>query len=328
LISVPRIFELIYGRIHDQVRRRGRIAHRLFDLAVNVGWREFEHRNGRAGWHPSLLLYPLLQKKVGNTLLARFGGRMRACISGGAALSTEVSRLFLALGLPIIQGYGLTEHSPVISVNRLEKNDPASVGPAVPGVEVKLGDNDELLARSPALMQGYWNNPEATAAIIDADGWLHTGDRARFDDGFIYITGRIKEILVLSNGEKVPPNDMELAIVVDPLFDQVLVVGEGRPNLTALVVLNPENWRALATKLKLAPDAAGSLSAPTLKRYLRKHIAGLTKAFPGYAQIRDVAATLEPWTVDNGLLTATLKMRRNRILEKHHDDIEAMYKRR
>lgn len=328
LISVPRIFELTFAKIHDQVQRRTGLTRQLFRLALQVGWRAFEYRNGRCGWHPALLLHPLLQKKVGDPLLRRFGGRMRVCISGGAALSPEVSRLFLALGMPIIQGYGLTEHSPVISVNTIEHNDPRSVGPALPGVEVDLADGDELVARSPAVMQGYWHNPTATAEMIDAQGWLHTGDRARIDDGVITITGRIKEILVLSNGEKVPPNDMELAIAVDPLFEQVLVVGEGRPNLAAVIVLNPDKWRALAAKLGLDPDAPASLRSPDLKRRLRKQVALHTKAFPGYAQVRDTVLTLDPWTVDNGLLTATLKTRRKRVLERYRHEVDELYQRR
>jgi long-chain acyl-CoA synthetase len=171
-------------------------------------------------------------------LLERFGGRLRLCISGGAALNPQIAHTFIGLGLPICQGYGLTEASPVLSVNLLEKNDPASIGVPLPGVEVAFGENSVLRVRGPMVMMGYWRNPEATAKVLDADGWLDTGDQARLKDGFLYITGRIKEIIVLGNGEKVPPVDMELAAQLDPLFEQVMIVGEGRPYLAALVVLN------------------------------------------------------------------------------------------
>lgn len=328
LISVPRIFEMIFGRIQEQMKKRGAAASFIFNLAVNAGWRHFEYQNGRAGWHPLLLLRPLLQRKIGRTLLDRFGGHIRICVSGGAALSPEVARLFLALGLPILQGYGLTEHSPVIAVNPVERNNPRSVGPPLPGVEARLGDGDELQVRSPAVMLGYWENPTATAELLDEDGWLATGDCARFDQGAIVITGRIKEILVLSNGEKVPPNDMELAVTVDPLFEQIMIVGEARPNLTAMIVLNREHWKALANKLKLDPDDPASLADSGLKRQLKKQLGKLTRDFPGYAQIRDFALTLEPWTIENGLLTATLKMRRNRIHERHQQEIDALYDKR
>jgi len=177
-------------------------------------------------------------------------------------------------------------------------------------------------------MLGYWENPTATAELLDDDGWLATGDCARFEQGYVYITGRIKEILVLSNGEKVPPNDMELAITVDPLIDQIMIVGEARPNLTAMLVLNPEHWKKLAGKLKLDPNDPASLSNSTLTRHLKKQLAKLTRNFPSYAQIRDTAITLEPWTIENGLLTATLKMRRNRIYERHQQEIEGLYGKR
>ena len=328
VISVPRIFELIHSRIQEQIKKRAAPARFIFNLAVNAGWHHFEHRNGRVGWHPLLLIRPFLQRNIGRALLDRFGGHIRVCVSGGAALSPEVSRLFLALGLPILQGYGLTEHSPVITVNPLEHNTPRSVGPPLPGVEARLGDADELQVRSPAVMLGYWQNPAATAELLDDDGWLATGDCARFDQGYIVITGRIKEILVLSNGEKVPPNDMELAVTVDPLFEQIMIVGEARPNLTAIIVLNRDYWKVLATKLKLDPDDPASLKHSTLKRQLKKQLGKLTRDFPGYAQIRDFILTLEPWTIENGLITATLKMRRKRIYERHRQEIEALYNKR
>jgi len=158
---------------------------------------------------------------------------------------------------------------------------------------------------------GYWRNPEATAKVLDAAGWLDTGDQARMKDGFLYITGRIKEIIVLGNGEKVPPVDMELAVQLDPLFEQVIVVGEGKPFLAALVVLNS------GEKAK-----AGAVDEKSLATRLGAQL----KDFPGYAQVRKVAVAPEPWTVDNGMLTPTLKLRRAQILERHQDLLDAMYK--
>jgi len=175
------------------------------------------------------------------------------------------------------------------------------------------------------MMLGYWNNHAATAEIIDADGWLHTGDQARIENGHIYITGRIKDILVLSNGEKIPPMDMELAISLVPAIDQVLVIGEGQPYLAAIVVLNPEEWLKLAQRFKLDPDADESLDNDKLQAYLLKKIKVCLKDFPGYAKIRRLIPTLEPWTVDNGLQTPTLKSKRARILKRFADKIAAMY---
>jgi long-chain acyl-CoA synthetase len=236
-----------------------------------------------------------------------------------------VARLFIGLGVPILQGYGLTETSPVISVNVPDDNEPGSVGVPLNGVEVRIGDNEELQVMTPGRMQGYWNNHVATAEIIGADGWLHTGDQARIENGHIYITGRLKDILVMSNGEKIPPMDMELAICLLPEVDQALVIGEGESWLAAILVLNPEEWPRLAKRLGLDPDAAESLQDNKLHAELLKGIKGTLKDFPGYAKIRRVILTRDAWTVDNGLLTPTLKVKRARVLKQFADDIRALY---
>ena len=314
LVAVPRVFERIYARLLEQVQGRPAPVRWLFRLAVAAGWRQFEHRQGRADWHPLVLLAPGLRQLVAGPVRARLGGRLRITVSGGAPLSGEVARLFLGLGLPLLQGYGLTETSPVVSVNSLAVNDPASVGLALPGVEVSLGERDELLVRGPTVMQGYWRNPEATRAILDDQGWLHTGDQARLDGRQVTITGRIKDILVLSNGEKVAPVDLEQAICLDPLFEQALVLGEGWPALGALLVLSTERWPALARGLGLDPTDPVSLRDPHLQRELLKRVRGVLATFPGHAKIRRLALTLEPWTVENGLLTPTLKVKRAEVL--------------
>jgi long-chain acyl-CoA synthetase len=224
-----------------------------------------------------------------------------------------------------LQGYGLTETSPVISVNPLEKNQPASVGIPLRRIKVKIGQDDELLVKSPGVMLGYWNNHAATKAMIDAEGWLHTGDQARLEGEHIYITGRIKDILVLSNGEKVPPSDMELAIALDPLVSQVMVVGEGQPYLTALVVLDADFWPGLAQDCGLDPMRPESLSEPKVTALVLRHIKDALRDFPGFAKIRRVTLLLEPWTIDNGLLTPTLKTKRAKVLEHYADAVAAMY---
>jgi long-chain acyl-CoA synthetase len=196
-------------------------------------------------------------------------------------------------------------------------------------VEVRIGDQDELLTRSPAVMLGYWNNEEATSAAIDTEGWLHSGDKARMDEeGHLYITGRIKEIIVLGNGEKVPPADMEMAIALDPLFDQVMILGEGRSFLAALLVLNPEEWNALAEALEVDPRSEEDLNSRFVEKALRARVSRQLREFPGYAQVRRLIPTLEPWTVEDGLMTPTLKMKRARILEQFAPRIDALYESR
>ncbi len=325
VIAVPRVFERVYQRLHDQIRARPASVRWLFRLATATGWRRFQREQGHAHWHAQLLLWPFLLRKVAAPVLDRLGGRLRIAVSGGAPLPTEVARLFIGLGLPLLQGYGLTETSPVISVNRLRDNRPEGVGLPLPGVEVRIGEDEELLVRGPSNMLGYWNNHAATAQMIDREGWLRTGDQARLADGHLTITGRIKDILVLSNGEKVPPADMELAIALDPLFEQVLVIGEGRPFLSALLVLNADLWPGLARDYGLDPDAAGSLADPSLVRDMLKRTRDGLRGFPGYAKIRRGILLLEPWSVDNGLLTPTMKVRRGEVVRRYAAQVERAY---
>ncbi|MBA2352581.1 MAG: long-chain fatty acid--CoA ligase [Burkholderiales bacterium] len=327
LVSVPRVFERIRAAINDKLARGPGFRRRLFDLTVAIGYSRFEHEQGRARWQASHLLWPLLDRLVAKPVRQRFGGRLRNAVSGGAALSPEVARTFLGLGIPLLQGYGLTETSPVVCSNTARENLPASIGKPIPGVEIKIGEQDVLLVKGPNVMLGYWNNPDATAAVLSSDGWLNTGDKARVDsDGYIFITGRLKEIIVLSNGEKVPPVDMEAAVLRDPLFEQVLLVGEGQPYLGLLAVLNGEHWAALAGIQDCEPKIGRRGVANRREADLvLARVAPQIAEFPGYAKIRRVALIAEPWTVDNGMLTPTLKLKRAQILERHRAEVEALY---
>ncbi|MDX9739651.1 MAG: AMP-dependent synthetase/ligase [Gammaproteobacteria bacterium] len=325
LISVPRIYERIHARIDEGMKQRSPLGRRLFHAAVATGWARFEHAQGRGHWSPRLLAWPLLRRLVANRVTERLGGRLRIAVCGGAPLQMHVARRFIALGVPLVQGYGMTELGPVVSGNSLEDNDPASVGRPLRDVELRIGPANELLVRSPGLMQGYLDDDEATAAAIDADGWMHTGDCGRIEDGRIYITGRIKDIIVLSNGEKVSPVDMESAIAMHPLFEQAMVVGEGRPFLAALLVLDPTQWEAFVAARGLRGDANELLTDPRAHDEVCRQVGDLLASFPGYAQVRRVALTLEPWTVDNGLLTPTMKLRRTEVMERMSAALAHMY---
>jgi long-chain acyl-CoA synthetase len=323
LVSVPRIYERIWATVRDKLQEGPPLRRKLFELAVEVGYGRFEHAQGRAPWRVSFLLWPLLRRLVSAKILARLGGRLRVALSGGAALSPDVSRIFIGLGLPVIQGYGLTESSPVVSANRLEDNVPASVGRPIPGVQTRVADSGALQVRGPNVMLGYWKNPEATRMVIDADGWLNTGDLVRIDDGgHVYITGRLKDILVLSNGEKISPTDLESAVLSDPLFEQVMLVGEGRPYLTLLAVINAERWDAVARGAGLEH---ADIRAREVERYVLKRVATQLKAFPGYLQVRRMVLTCDPWTVENGLLTPTLKLRRESVLSRFNAEVDRLY---
>ena len=326
LISVPRIYERVYAAIKAKLSDGPAMRRKLFELATKVGWTRFEHQQGRGPWRVSFLLWPVLRKLVADKILARLGGKLRAAISGGAALPPDVARVFIGLGLPLLQGYGLTETSPVVSGNRIENNVPESIGRPIPGVQVKIGDKDALLVKGPNVMLGYWENPEATKAMFTADGWLNTGDTARMDDdGRLYITGRLKEIIVLSNGEKVPPVDMEAAIARDPFFEQVMVIGEGKPYLSVFVVPNKELWARVAAEHGLDPALPRSGRGPQAEQLVLERINAQIKQFPGYAQIRRVAVFSEPWTIENGMLTPTLKLKRALVLDQHRSEYEQLY---
>ncbi|HQS58121.1 MAG: long-chain fatty acid--CoA ligase [Gallionellales bacterium 35-53-114] len=326
LIAVPRIFERIYNAIHAKLEEGSPLKKKLFLLTIEVGWDRFEYQQGRGSWTPKMLLWPLVNKLVASKVMDRLGGRIRFSVSGGAALPPKVSRLFIALGLPLVQGYGLTETSPVVSANPIDKNFPSSVGLPFEGISVRIGPQNALMVKSPSNMLGYWHNPEATSAMIDSEGWLNTGDTARISEtGHIYITGRLKEIIVLSNGEKVPPADMEAAITRDPLFDQIMVHGEGHPYLVAVAVVNPDIWKQLAVKAGVDAGKPESLGDKRVEDLVIQRISAQMKEFPGYAQIHRALLLSDPWTIENGLLTPTLKVKRAKVVEKFFNEIKSLY---
>ncbi len=325
IIAVPRIFDRVYGRVMEQMRKKSPLARWLFQSTLAVGWQQFLRQQGRGGGPLASLLWPLLKKLVADKITSKLGGNLRVAVSGGAALTPKIGRMFVSLGVPIIQGYGLTETSPVVSANPAADNVPDSVGTPLLGIEVKIGKDDELLVKSPGQMLGYWNNHAATAKVLNSEGWLHTGDQAKIENGHIFITGRIKDVLVLSNGEKVSPGDMELALLLDPLFEQAMVIGEGKSYLGALIVVNADHWPAFAQDLGLNPLDPVSLADSHLHSAVLARVKEAIKGFPGYARIRRVVLTLEPWTVDNGMMTPTLKVKRPQVLEHYQAEIAEMY---
>lgn len=298
LIAVPRVFERFLARL-EKALAESPLKHALFRLTVHLGWRRFQ---GRAS-APELLLYRLLRRIVATPILARLGGRLQLAVVGGAKVELRIARTFIGLGLNLIQGYGLTEASPVVAANREGDNDPATVGRPLKGIETRVNQAGELLVRSPSVMLGYWNNTEASARVLDASGWLNTGDLVEIRDGRIAIMGRSKDILVLSNGEKVSPQDVEIAILDDPLFEQVMLVGEGKAFFALLAVTREEDEKLL----------------------IRRANAQL-KQFPRYVRVRRVVALQEAWTVENGLLTPTMKVKRDAVLARYAQRIGEIYR--
>ena len=318
LISVPRIYERVFARIEDQVEKKSKFAQHLFHMTHKTGYKKFCHKQGTSSWSPMFLIHPLLDKLVAKKIRSRLGGKLKYAIAGGAAFSKDLNAFFIGMGINVLQGYGMTESSPVVSTNRVEMNVVGSVGKVLDNVEVSFSDVGELLVRGESIMDGYWKNEQATNEILTKDGWLHTGDIARLENDILFITGRVKEIIVLSNGEKIAPADIEHAISTDPIFDQTIVIGERKPFLSTIVVLNTEACK----NHKI--DISDLENEPT-KSILLKRIAKRMNDFPGYAQIYKITATTDPWEVENGLLTPTLKIRRSKIRELFADQINKMY---
>jgi long-chain acyl-CoA synthetase len=261
-------------------------------------------------------------------LRAIFGYRIDWLSAGGAPLPLSVARVYTAAGLKLLQGYGLTESSPVISFNTKKDNKVGTVGKAIPGVEVRIAPDGEILTRGPHVMKGYWKNPKATAEAIE-DGWLHTGDLGSLDeDGFLSITGRKKELLVLSNGKKVAPSNIEGLVLADTCFDQVMVCGEGRNFLTALVVpnwdkvlagLNQEGTRVTGTPEQLAQH-------PAVHVFVEKRLQTALADMSRMEQIRRFVIVPRPFSVEADEMTVSLKLRRNVIMSHYGDRLEALYR--
>jgi long-chain acyl-CoA synthetase len=321
LLAVPRIYERIEERIRQESDRSS-FKRALVRLTAHIGWQLHETRQ-RRGPAPGLgrrLLWPLLDRFVARRLLGALGGRLRVAASGGASLPPDTARFLVGLGLPLVEGYGLTEAAPVVTATRLDEIVPGSAGQPLHGLDIKLGPQDELLVRTPSVMKGYWQHEAATAAAIDRDGWLRTGDVAEIHDGQVFITGRLGERLALSTGEKVMASAIEAAIRRDPLFDQACVIGEGRPCLAAIISLNPRRWTSAASALGVDAQAPNTASAAILRRISR-----LLGDLPRHAQVRAVHLVLEPWTVQAGLLTPTLKIKRQAVEARYASEIEALY---
>jgi long-chain acyl-CoA synthetase len=252
-----------------------------------------------------------------------FGMRIDWLGSGGAPLPSAVAKAYQAAGLLLLQGYGLTESSPVITFNRKERHKFDSVGIPVPGVEVKIAEDGEVLTRGPHVMRGYWQDPESTAAAI-RDGWLHTGDLGRLDDdGFLYITGRKKDLLVLSNGKKVVPNHIEGLLLADPCVDQVVVCGEARNFLTALIV---PRWPQVRQALSLDSESEEDLARdPRVVKFLTERMQKALTVVSSWEQVRKFVIVPQPFSVAADEMTVSLKLRRGIILDHHHNEIEAVY---
>lgn len=321
-LGVPRIYERASASLTRG--RRIPLQRGAIEFTAKLGWWQFEAGQGRGKELPGPMrpLWTFLDRWIGARVRSAFGGRLRVMVSGGAQLPVDVARFLIGLGLPLIEGYGLTEAAPVVATNTIADNLPGSVGRPLEGIELKLLESGELIVRTPSVMTGYWKDDDLTAKALDRSGWLHTGDIAEIRDGRLFIRGRTKELIVLSTGEKVSPSDIETRITQDPLFAHALVVGDGKPFLAAILALDRTSWNHLARKLALSADEP---NLDVVKRAVLKRLEKQLDAFAHYAQVRAVHLTLEPWTVANGLLTPTLKCKRTRLEAKYAAEITQFY---
>jgi len=303
LLAPPRVWERIFASIHTEVKKKNTIAQRVFHGSVGLGSevsRLREEGKTVPKWMSAAL--KLAERAVFSKIRERLGGRLRVAASGAAPLGKELARFYSAIGLPLIEGYGLTEGG-VACLNPLDRPKSGSIGVALPGVELKLADDGELLIKSPALFSGYFNDPGATEAVL-RDGWLYSGDIAEFDaDGYVYITGRKKELIVSSNGKKIYPAKIESLFKTEPIVNQMVLIGDRLPYVTALFTVH-----------------AGADPAQ-----LAKAVARVNKKLAPFEQIRKFRVLERDFSIETGELTPTMKVRRGRVLENHRHLLSELY---
>jgi long-chain acyl-CoA synthetase len=326
MVSVPRLFEKIYARVMSAAGAKGRLVR--WAARVGDAWTEAR----LAGVQPPLALrlrHGLADRLVFSRLREAVGGRARVFISGGAPLAPEIARFFFAAGLPIHEGYGLTETSPVLAANRPGALRIGTVGVPYPGVELRIAENGEILARGPGVMRGYWNDPAATASVVDEDGWFHTGDIGAFDaDGFLRITDRLKDLIVTAGGKNIAPQPIESLIAVSPYVAQAILIGDRRPYPVLLLVPDLEAVKGWAEEQGIGGGAgSGSLAdEPRVRELLTGEALGRVEHLASYERPKRVAVVGTELTVESGLLTPSLKVRRRAVEERYRDLIEDVYR--
>ncbi|MER3523572.1 MAG: long-chain fatty acid--CoA ligase [Ignavibacteria bacterium] len=325
--TVPRLFERMYTRVMKQLDAAPPQRRKIFFWALEVGKRFAAAR--KAGEFAPLLRLKhfLADRLVFSKLREKLGGRIKFMVSGGAALPKEFGEFFEAVGVLILEGYGLTETSPVISVNRLNDYRFGTVGKPIPNVEVKIAPDGEILARGPNIMKGYWNLPELTNEVIDPDGWFHTGDIGEIDsDGFIRITDRKKHLFVSSGGKNIAPQPIENLLLSSKYIEQFVLIGDRRMFCTALVVPDFEALKAYAAERGIGMLHNHELVRhPEIHALIERDIEGLQKDLANYERVRRFILLPKPFTIEDGELTPTQKVRRKVVEERYSDLIERMY---
>jgi long-chain acyl-CoA synthetase len=327
VLSVPRLYEKIYARVLDNALSGSGIKKQIFFWARGVGekWADVK----LAGREPNGLLamqYRVAHKLVFSKLQARTGGKLRYFVSGGAPLAAEINKFFYAAGMVILEGYGLTETSPLISVNSPTKFRIGTVGPAAPGSEILIADDGEILTKGPNVMKGYYKKPEATAEVIDKDGWFHTGDIGTIEDGFLRITDRKKDIIVTAGGKNIAPQPIENAVKTNKYVSQAVMIGDKRKFPVMLVVPNWDNLEKWAQRNNIIwPDRRQLLGMPTIQKKMEKEVLGQLHGLAHFETPKKIGLLEHDFTIERGELTPKLSVKRKVVDKAYKSVIDAMY---
>lgn len=324
MTAVPRLYETMRSRIHQGLKVQSNFRRGMFEKTLALGSKRYENSKSLSLWDK--LLDAICERLVRNKIRERFGGRLKALVSGGAPLNYDVGLFFTALGVRILQGYGQTEASPVISANIPSNVKLHAVGPPARGVSAKIADDGEILVSGEMVMLGYWNDPDATIATLSDDGWLHTGDIGHIDeDGHIVITDRKKDIIVNSGGDNISPQRVEGILCLEEEIEQVMVFGDKRPYLTAVIVPDAD-WQKRWIKSNTADrDSASLIEDQSFKSAIGDAVSRSNKSVPVIEKVRKFVIASHPFTVENGQMTPTLKVRRHAVMREFREDLEGLY---
>jgi len=324
-LAPPRLWERIYATICTELKKKPAAIQKIFYTGLALGLAAARHR--RKGERVPLRIrapLALIDRLVFSQVRARFGGKLSIPASGAAPLGSDLAEFYEAVGMPLVEGYGLTEGG-VVSLNPLDDPKPGSIGKPLPGVEVRIAEDGELLVRSPCLFSRYYKDPEATAEVL-RDGWLHTGDIASMDGaGYLFITGRKKEMIVTSSGKKIYPSHVESLFKFEPLISQVILIGDRLPYLTALFTINTGIAELLDGMKEYRGRPAAMTDAPPVRAELARIVQRVNKQLAPFEQVRKFRVISREFSIEEGELTATMKVRRMRVLENFREHIEELY---
>jgi long-chain acyl-CoA synthetase len=328
LTVVPAVIEKVYDRVVQNVEKSSPVKRALVQSAVK-NLNKYANLKYKKQPVPFLLNVKcrFYNKIIASKFMSLAGGKLRLLVCGGAPLNKQIAKMFYIMGFNIVEGYGMTEASPAIATNSIEDNILGTVGKPFDGIEIKIGDNEEIMTRGPNVMQGYYRKPEATAKAVDKSGWLHTGDKGKFDeDGNLIITGRIKEIIVTSYGKNIAPVPVETAIMSSSYIAHAMLYGDGKKFITAVIHPERERVECYAGEQRiLYSNFEELLKHEEIKKLIEDEVDRTTENFSHHEKVKNFTLISDDFTIENGMLTPTLKLRRGKIVEKYKGLINSMY---